>query len=251
MNTNVSSFAKISVHSRTPGIQLIRFFLSFFPIRVTIIAAVVAGMEVLMKKILLAGLIFSVASLSSYGLGLYFDAGIGVGPAWTSFDGDDFVKEEEKTATGDAGGHFDEFAIDLGLKLGVGPFDTIPIYVVGVLGSIGHRISDSHDDYFQFNSYLIGPGVIFYPTPFVQIAGSLGFSFVSNENSIGRKEHMYDSKGGFAGDISVAGDLGTGNHALLMGLRFFGSTNTLETEGDVQNNIMVSIFIRYAFRHKR
>jgi hypothetical protein len=223
--------------------------LSFFSIRVTIVAAAVASMEVLMKKILLTGLIFSVVSLSSYAIGLYFDAGIGIGPAWTTLDGEDFVEAQEKTAIGT--GSFDEFAIDLGLKLGVGPFETIPIYVVGVFGSMGHKISDSYDDYFQFNSYLIGPGVIFYPTPFVQIAGSLGYSFVSNETSFTDKKNMYDSKGGFAGDISVAVDIGAGNHALLAGIKFFGSTNTLETTGVVQNNSMISLFIRYAFRHKR
>jgi hypothetical protein len=182
-----------------------------------------------MKRILLAGLIFLAVSFSSYGIGLYFDAGIGIGPAWTEFDGEDFVEVHEKAA----GGTFNEISVDLGLKLGLGPFDTIPVYVVGVLGSMGHRISDKNDDYFQFNSYLLGPGVIFYPAPFVQIAGALGYSFVSNETSFADKKNMYDSKGGFAGDISVAFDFGAGNHGLLARLRFFGSTNTLETSGVV------------------
>jgi hypothetical protein len=196
-----------------------------------------------MKKILLAGLIFSAVSLSSHGLGLYFDAGIGVGPAWTTLDGNDVV--ELATVSGSP----DEMAVDLGLKLGVGPFETIPIYVVGALGGVGHQITYSNGDY-QFSSYLIGPGVIFYPAPFLQIAASLGYSFVSNETSF-TDGKMDESKGGFAGDISVAADVGAGDHALLVGLRFFGSTNTLETTGTVQNTSMVSIFIRYAFRHKR
>jgi hypothetical protein len=199
-----------------------------------------------MKKILLTGLIFSLASLSSYGVGLYFDAGIGVGPAWTTLDGEDVVDLATKS------GSPDEMAVDLGLKLGAGPFNTIPIYLVGVLSGVGHRITYGNGHY-QFNSYLIGPGVVFYPAPFVQVAGSLGFSFLGNETSASFNDSyvLDDSKGGFAGDISVAADVGTGNHALLVGLRFFGSTNTLERSGVVQNTTMISIFVRYAFRHKR
>jgi hypothetical protein len=198
-----------------------------------------------MKKVLLAGLIFTAAILSAHGIGLYFDGGIGIGPAWTELDGDDVV--ETVTAVGTP----DEIGVYLGINLGLGPFETIPVYVVGVLGGMGHRISDSNDDYYQFNSYLLGPGVVYYPAPFLQIAVSLGYSFVSNETSFVEKKYMYESKGGFAGDISAALDLGAGNHGLLAGLRFFGATNTLETSGLVQNSAMVSFFIRYAFRHKR
>jgi hypothetical protein len=198
-----------------------------------------------MKKVLCAGLICLTAALSAHGIGLYFDAGIGLGPAWTKLDGEDAVEALTESGT------LDEIAIDMGVKLGLGPFDTIPIYVVGALGRMAHRISDSDNDYFQFCSYLIGPGVIFYPTPFLQIAASLGYSFVSNESSLIKKEYMDESKGGFAGDISVALDFGSGNHALLGGVRFFGSTNTLETRGIVQNTSMLSLFLRYAFRQKR
>jgi hypothetical protein len=201
-----------------------------------------------MKKILCAGLIFMAALFSAHGTGLYFDGGLGIGPAWTTLDGDDFVKEQEKIAIGN--GKFDEFALDLGVKLGLGPFDTIPIYVTGVFGGISHRISDSNDDYFQFAAYLFGPGIIFYPMPSLQIAASLGYSFVGNETSF-RHYKMYESKSGFAGDISVAFDLGSGNHGLLGGIRFFGSSNTLENSGAVQKTSMISLFLRYAFRHKR
>jgi hypothetical protein len=198
-----------------------------------------------MKRVLLAGLIFSAAMFSAHGIGFYFDAGIGIGPAWTTIDGDDFVEAVTKSGT------LDEIGVDLGLKLGLGPFDTIPIHIVGVLGGIGHRISDSYDNYYQMNAYLIGPGVIFYPTPSLQVAASLGYSWVGNESSFTDKKYMYKSKGGFAGDISAAFDLGAGNHGLLAGIRFFAATNTLETSGVVQNSSMISLFIRYAFRHKR
>jgi hypothetical protein len=197
-----------------------------------------------MKKVLIAGLLCVTAALSSYGIGLYLDGGIGLGSAWTTLDGKDFVEEETLT------GKPSELALDLGAKIGLGPFDTIPIYIVGVLGGMGHRITYDNG-YYQFNTYLLGPGVIFYPIPSLQIAASLGYSWVGNETSFADKESMLGSKGGFAGDISVAFDFGFGNHAFLGGLRFFGATNTLETTGVVQNSFLVSFFLRYAFRHKR
>jgi hypothetical protein len=198
-----------------------------------------------MKKILLAGLILMSALFSTHGLGLYFDAGVGIGPGWTTMDGDDFVEAITES------GNLDEIAFELGLKVGLGPFDTIPISVVGVFGGIGHRISDSSDNYYQLNAYLVGPGVIFYPTPFLQIAGSLGYSFVANDASFANDVIADDkSKGGFAWDISAAFDFGAGKHGLLAGIKYFGATNTLETLGIVQNNSMISFFVRYAFRHK-
>jgi hypothetical protein len=198
-----------------------------------------------MKKVLFAGLIFAAATLSAHGIGLYFDAGVGIGPGWTKIDGDDIVEIVTEK------GKPDEIAVELGLKIGLGPFDTIPIHIVGVLGGMMHRISDSQDNYYQFSSYLVGPGAVFYPVSFLQIAASLGYSFVSNETSFIKKEYMYESKGGIAGDISVAFDLGAGKHGLLGGIKFFGSTNTLKSSGVVQNTSMVSFFLRYAFRHKK
>jgi hypothetical protein len=121
---------------------------------------------------------------------------------------------------------------------------------VGVFGGMGHRISDSNDDYYQLNTYIFGPGIIYYPIPAMQIAASLGYSWVDNETSFVDKKYMLDSKGGFAGDISIAFDLGFGNHAFLGGLKFFGATNTLKTTGVVQNSFLIGFFVRYAFRHK-
>jgi hypothetical protein len=201
--------------------------------------------EVSMKKVLCAGLIALAAAFSAHGIGFYFDAGIGIGPAWSTMDGENFV--ESRTASG----RLHEFAVDMGLKLGLGPFDTIPLYAVGVVGGVGHQISDDYSNHILLASYLIGPGVIFYPIPSVQIAASLGYSFLSNNASFTDDRVLQESKGGFAGDLSVAFDLGAGNHALLGGFRFFGSTNTLELTGDVQNTVMLSMFLRYAFRHKR
>jgi hypothetical protein len=195
-----------------------------------------------MKRVLLAGLMFMATVFSVSAIGLYFDGGLGLGMAWTEIDESDVVKSLSNNS-----GEPNEMALELGVKLGLGPFDTIPIYIVGVLGGIGHRLYDVDGDYFQYNSTLLGPGVIFYPIPSIQIAASLGFSTVGNTNSFGVE--MYESKSGFAGDVSLAFDLGAGNHGLLAGIKYFGATNTLES-GAVQNQSMISLFLRYAFRHK-
>jgi hypothetical protein len=61
---------------------------------------------------------------------------------------------------------------------------------------------------------------------------------------------MYGSKVGFAGDISVAVDLGSKNHGCLIGLKYFGAINTLETSGAKQNQSGLSVFVRYTYRYK-
>jgi hypothetical protein len=174
--------------------------------------------------------------------GFYFDIGIGLGGAWTKLDGTD-VSDYFKTSNV----KFTQFGVDLGLKAGYGPIANIPIYIVGTIGGEGHRLDDG-SDYLQFNSYIIGPGIIFYPIPLIQIAGDIGLSFASNQTSL--PISMYRSKGGFAGDISVAVDLGSRNHGCLIGLKYFGAVNTLETSEVTQNQSGLSFFVRYTYRHK-
>jgi hypothetical protein len=195
-----------------------------------------------MKRILIFGAIFTMILFSVSAQGFYFDIGLGVGGAWTKLDGTD-VSETFKSA----GADFTEIGVDLGLKAGYGPIANIPFYIVGTIGGIGHRLDDG-SDYLQFNSYIIGPGVIFYPIPLVQLAGSIGFSFVANQTSLPMS--MYKSKGGFAGDVSVAVDLGRGNHGCLLGLKYFGATNTLEISGADQNSSGLCVFVKYTYRHK-
>jgi hypothetical protein len=172
--------------------------------------------------------------------GFYFDIGIGVGGAWTKIDGHD-------TSTLFSDSSVTEIGVDFGLKAGYGPIANIPLYIVGTIGGVGHRFDDG-SDYIQFNSYIIGPGVIFYPIPLIQLAGSIGLSWVSNQTSL--PMIFYNSRSGFAGDISVAVDLGRGNHGCLIGLKYFGAINTLETSGVEQNSSGLCVFVRYTFRHK-
>jgi hypothetical protein len=61
---------------------------------------------------------------------------------------------------------------------------------------------------------------------------------------------MYGSKGGFAGDVSIAFDFGESNNGFLLGLKYFGAVNTLETSEVNQNSSGLFVFVRYAYRHK-
>ena len=195
-----------------------------------------------MKKCILVIFITITISISAFAQGFYFDIGLGLGMGWTKIDGTDFVDYLKSY-----GGSVDEIAIDLGLKAGYGPFGNIPIYVVGELSGMAHRIWDS-SNYIQFNSYLIGPGVIFYPIPLIQISSSAGYSFVGNQTDLPVK--MYDSKIGYAFNFSVAVDLGKRNHGLLIGLKYFYANNKLETSNVDQASSMIGLFIKYAYRKK-
>jgi hypothetical protein len=192
-----------------------------------------------MKRVLFLGLLFCAVTLSLPAKGFYFDLGLGSGAATTKVDGN-------KVTGGLA---VSEVAIDLGMKAGYGPFDKLPLYAVADIGAMGHRFS-SGGDYLHFNTYLIGPGVIFYPIPLIQLAASLGYSFTANQSSSPTAE-MYNSKpGGFGGSVSAALDLGKGKNTCLLGLKFSGTTNTLEVSNVKQDTTLLGLFFRYAYRNR-
>jgi hypothetical protein len=199
-----------------------------------------------MKKALILAVFFICASLAVSAQGLYLDAGLGFGKAWTVFDDYD-VADELKSG----GANVHEIAIDLSLKAGYGPFGKTPLYVVGELGGMGHRIFDS-SGYIQFNSYIIGPGVIFYPIPLIQLASSIGYSYIANQTNTNDLDEMcnYNSKGGFAYNISAAVDLGLGKHATLIGIKYFYAINSLEGLNASEKSKMISIFVKYTRRKK-
>jgi hypothetical protein len=195
------------------------------------------------KFIFMAGLMLALAFTSASAQGLYFDIGFGAGSGTTKLDGKDFAGTIKSL-----GGSIDsDIAVDLGFKFGYGPIAGNPFYVVGVFSGIGHRIEES-SDYVQFNSYLIGPGIIFYPTSLLQLGLSIGTSWVANQTNL--PINMYDSDGGFAWDISAAVDLGGENHACLLGVKYFSASNKLKVSKVEQESSAISIFIKYAFRHK-
>jgi hypothetical protein len=190
-----------------------------------------------MKKMLCAVLFASALTCGAAAQGFYFDIGMGMGFPTTKVDGDN-MKDDF------GGSGIMEIGLDLGLKAGYGPFGGIPLYVVGEFGGMGHRFDDGAD-YVQFNSYLAGGGVIFYPIPLLQLAGSIGYSWTGNQSSLGSMANG----NGFAWNVSIAADWGKRKHAALVGIKIGGSTNTLSTSVK-QNMLHVGAFFRYAFRNK-
>ncbi|GHU57710.1 hypothetical protein FACS189444_0240 [Spirochaetia bacterium] len=194
-----------------------------------------------MKKILLIGLILTGLSFSVSAQGFYFDIGLGVGGATTKIDEYDVGDLFKGSGVIDLG-------VDLGLKAGYGPFGEVPLYIVGEFGGIGHRFQDNYN-YMQFNSYIIGAGLILYPVRLLQLAGTIGYSYVANVTDV-PGVIFYNSKGGIAWDASLALDFGKQNHGFLLGIRYFGSTNTLEVSNAKLTSNVFTTFIKYAFRHK-
>jgi hypothetical protein len=196
-----------------------------------------------MKKIFVFGLLLFGLAFSVFAQGFYFDAGLGIGKAWTKVNDIDFAD-----ALSSEGIKFSEIGAELGLKAGYGPFGTVPVYVVGELAGMGHRFT-VEDSYIQLNSYLIGPGVIYYPIPLIQLSAGLGFSFAVDQSNIANYE-SHKSKGGFAWNIAAAVDLGKRNHGCLLGLKFFNAINELQVSNELENTSMISVFVKYTYRHK-
>lgn len=190
------------------------------------------------KNIIILVAVFTLTmSLSSQNL--YFDIGLGAGKGVTKLDGRD--------VSDDFNSSVDEACIDLGLKLGVGPIAGTPIYIVGAFSAVGHRF-EGGGNYIQFNSYIIGPGIVIYPIPLLQISATAGYSFINNVSDL--PVSFYDSESGYGGDISLALDLGGKKHGCLIGVKYTMTKNTLKVSGVEQESTLLSIFVRYAFRNK-
>lgn len=194
--------------------------------------------EFVKKYLIICTLLFALPVLIM-AQGLYFDIGLGLGSAVTEIDGVDIADL--------LGAGVDETAVDIGFKLGFGPVAGAPLYIAGTVEGIGHRFYDDYN-YIQYNSYLIGPSLIFYPVPLLQLAGSVGYSFVANDSDLGWE--FLDSESGYAYDVSAAVDLGAGRHGILLGVKYFSATNTLEVTKAEEVSTMFSLFVKYAYRHK-
>ena len=196
------------------------------------------------KLVILLVLLFGISFMAS-AQGFYFDVGLGFGKAWTKNDGNDVAKYFK-----DIGVDFSEIGVDFGLKAGYGPIAGIPIYIVGEIAGIGHRLTDKDNKYIQYNSFLFGPGVLFYPIPLLQLGSSFGYSTIANTTDVPGWS-MVDGKGGFAWNVSAAVDLGQKNHGLLLGLKYFYAKNTVKVYNTDEKASMFGIFVKYAYRHKK
>ncbi|AEJ20764.1 hypothetical protein [Gracilinema caldarium] len=191
-----------------------------------------------MKKLFLTSFLI-MSAMIGFAQGFYFDIGLGVGNAKTKINGQDMSDL--------FGSSVKEVGVDLGLKLGYGPISGTPLYIVGEISGIGHRFEDDYN-YIQFNSYLIGPGLIIYPVPFIQLGTSIGYSFVSNQTDLPME--MNDSEGGTAANISIAFDFGKEKNGVLLGAKYAFTSNKLEISKAKQESSIFCIFVKYAYRHK-
>jgi hypothetical protein len=194
--------------------------------------------EYVMKRVLFLGLLFCAVTLSLPAKGFYFDLGLGINAATTKVDGNKVSR-----------GSSSETALDLGIKAGYGPFGNLPLYAVADIMALGHRFDNKVGNYLQYNTYLVGPGVIFYPVRFIQLAGSLGYSFAVNQSSIPSAVDT-SNPGGIGGSVSAALDLRGGKMAYLVGIKYTAATNTMERSNVEQNTSCLGLFLRYAYRNR-
>ncbi|MDR0599062.1 MAG: hypothetical protein LBG84_03135 [Treponema sp.] len=185
-----------------------------------------------MKKMIMLGIVLAAVSLPVFAQGLYIDAGLGFGKAWTKVEGNKLDDIPD----------IHQFTMDLSAKAGWGPFGDLPLYAVLELAGTVQMLWRLDDSYF-YNSYIVGPGVLFYPIPLVQLGLTAGYSWTRNNTEVANYD-MYNSAAGFAWNTTAAVDLGGKNHAFLAGIKFSMGIYPDETTS------MLGVFIKYAFRKK-
>jgi hypothetical protein len=166
-----------------------------------------------MKKLFF--LLILMAAAQSFAI--YVDAGLGIGDASSSVNGNSYEDHCPKCS---------DLAVTLNVRVGE---KILPnLWVAGELSGVGNRYGADLVDgygrkeefYTQFNSYYLGPSVIFYPIDHLHLSASLGFSWTANSSNF-LSETYQDGKG-VAFALSVAYDTGKSNGALL-GMKFYTS----------------------------
>ena len=175
----------------------------------------------------------------------YFDGGIGVGGATTTIDGKDVTTGINVSS---------ESAVELNLKIGYDISGISELYLTGEISGVGHRLSGIrlsglHTDYYiQYNSYVLGAGLIWYPLSTIQISGAIGYSDTNNNTDI---PFVYIVDGnGYSLNFSGAYDLSKSLHGLLLGLKYHYSSNDLENSRGNMETSYFGIFARYRFRKR-
>ena len=169
-----------------------------------------------MKKIVFILVFISIFSFSAIAQGLYLDVGLGV-----DYNISTIIYNENDIDNS----YFSYMGTNIGFKAGYGPFSNVPIYFVFVYENIYGPI---------------GPGVIFYPIPLVQLGLSFGFPV-----------DIFSGNMGFAWDTSVAIDFRKNNHGVLLGIKYWGLTQKHKEfvdYGDRLINNAFGIFVKYVYR---
>lgn len=178
-----------------------------------------------MKKILILVLALFCAQASA----VYVEAGLGVGGASTSIDG---------KSIGDNCQGCSSLAVNLGFRVGGQLMDNL--FLAGEFSAVGDRYYNDRDYYIQFNSYIIGPSVAYYPVNQLHLSASLGFVFTGNDTNV---PLMYVNNGtGFGGTATVAYHFGDHNGTLL-GARFTATSVTVNSRD--LSTVGVTFFVSF------
>jgi hypothetical protein len=171
------------------------------------------------KKILSLFTFFLIQQFYVNAQSVYFDVGLGA-----DYNISTIIYNEDDINNS----YFSYMGINLGFKAGYCPFNNLPLYFV-----IGYE-----------NIYgPIGPGVVFYPIPLVQ----LGLSF-------GLPIGFFSGNFGFAWDTSFGVNLGKNNHGVLFGIKYWGLTQKYKNSGDYGDQIInnaFGLFIKYVYKKTR
>lgn len=194
-----------------------------------------------MKKIGLIVIVIILIAFKAVAADSYFDVGLGFGMIGnTEFDDSYFAKDI----------FTDNRALnyDTGFKIGAKILKEYPLYLVGNASVFGKTIENDEDskDYLWVNSFLIGPGLVAYPLPFIQVGTSFGYSFTLNKSNLNSVE--FEDGKGFATNATIAYEYkDKANNKALIGLSYSISRNTTESD-NVEKLSVFSIFIKYSYR---
>jgi hypothetical protein len=185
-----------------------------------------------------SGLALAMVLASSVYAGFYFDAGMGYGMGRATEKYQDRYDNYNEQRSG--------VGYDLGLKIGGGP--SMVGYGLFFLCEVSWEIS-----LYTPISYLLGPGIVFYPARNLQLGASFGLSPL-----IVGYEDYYE---GYAYNFSIAYDFFNRNHGLLLGMKFYNTYGEAtiisddygyyDNRGDKIKTSTISVFVKYAYRKKR
>ena len=196
-----------------------------------------------MRKVVMLAAAIGMFSLAVSAQEFYSEGGFGVGKGWTLGKELEELRSEKALSS--------DLAVEVGVKVGYGPFGGMPLYFAGEFAAMGHRFYDDRY-YYQYNTYLIGPGILYYPMPRFQLAASVGYSFTSD---VAYGYGANRSGSGIAYNASAGVELGTESHGLLIGVKFFNAYNVIEDwrindESILQNSMIICAFMRYTYWRK-
>lgn len=173
-----------------------------------------------MKKIF--PLLILLAAVQSFAI--YFDLGLGLGGASTS---------NGERSFGDQCKDCGDMAVTLNFRMGE---KILPnLWVAGEISGVGNRYTkdvidiygNKKEKYVQFNSYYLGPSVVFYPINHIHLSSSLGFSWTCNQSNVLPTGWHLENGTGIAFSLTAAYDTGISNGALI-GAKFYTSHVSLE-----------------------